>query len=159
MEETRDVKENLGIVVRYTVKVRLSVAFGRFDIPIPCGVIAHLCISFFPLLFVSLSLSVCTLPSDLTLQLPFTLTHPKPLEPVISQMVTLPTRQSVISSGSGIQDGDVATPQDTGMCTARTSCVISCVTSCVTSCVISWVHSWLDRAGCSGFVYCCFIVH
>ncbi|KAL5476277.1 hypothetical protein EMCRGX_G026201 [Ephydatia muelleri] len=68
VEETREVKENLGIVVRYSVKVRLSVAFG----------------------------------SDLTLQLPFTLTHPKPLEPVISQMVTLPSRQSIISTHDAV---------------------------------------------------------
>ena len=36
---------------------------------------------------------------DLTLELPFTLTHPKPIKPVISQMVTLPYK-SPASKGS-----------------------------------------------------------
>jgi len=56
VDETRENREKMGIMVHYNVKVRCIVAFG----------------------------------SDLTLELPFTLTHPKPKEPVISQMVTLP---------------------------------------------------------------------
>lgn len=37
--------------------------------------------------------------SDLTLELPFTLTHPKP-KPVICQMITLPSRQPTEDSSS-----------------------------------------------------------
>jgi beta-arrestin len=66
VEETKEVRENLGIVVHYSVKVRCIVAFG----------------------------------SDLTMELPFTLTHPEPKEKVVSQMVTLPLRAS-LSSATG----------------------------------------------------------
>ena len=63
VEDTPDVRENLAIMVHYTVKVRCIVSFG----------------------------------SDLTLELPFTLTHPKPKDRVISQLVTLPARSSLSS--------------------------------------------------------------
>ena len=43
--------------------------------------------------------------SDLTIELPFTLAHPKPMKPVISQMVTLPPRP-VTSPGKATADGE-----------------------------------------------------
>lgn len=57
-ESSKETKENMGIMVHYSVKLRLMVALG----------------------------------SDVTVELPFTLTHPKPTHPVISQMITLPPR-------------------------------------------------------------------
>ena len=44
----------------------------------------------------------------MTLELPFTLTHPKPAKPVISQMVTLPYKSSggkTSSDGTGTGGG------------------------------------------------------
>lgn len=55
-EESREMREKMGVMVHYNVKIRCVVSFG----------------------------------SDLTLELPFTLTHPKP-KPIISQMITLPS--------------------------------------------------------------------
>ncbi len=49
--------------------------------------------------------------SDLTLELPFTLTHPKPTEPVISQMVTLRPRHH--PEGKGAEGGE-GEGKDTG---------------------------------------------
>ena len=48
--------------------------------------------------------------SDLILELPFTLTHPKPKERVISQIVTLPSRSSLtsVSDAKGGADQNVA---------------------------------------------------
>ena len=42
---------------------------------------------------------------DLTLELPFTLTHPKPAQPVVSQMVTLPYKHWAKKKEGG--DGEV----------------------------------------------------
>jgi beta-arrestin len=55
MEENKETREQLGIMVQYTVKIRCVVSFG----------------------------------SDVTLELPFTLTHPEPQEKVVCGMVTL----------------------------------------------------------------------
>ena len=43
---------------------------------------------------------------DLTLKLPFTLTHPKPAKPVISQMVTLPYKSPTSKTGKGGGGGE-----------------------------------------------------
>ena len=49
------------------------------------------------------------IPRDLTLELPFTLTHPKPVKPVISQMVTLP-----YPSAASKESKDVTGEKETG---------------------------------------------
>ena len=51
--------------------------------------------------------------SDLTLELPFTLTHPKPKHRVISQMVTLPPRSSLSSIGDASKTSGEGKDQET----------------------------------------------
>ncbi|XP_064394202.1 arrestin red cell-like [Halichondria panicea] len=79
--DPREVRERMGIVVHYTVKVRCVVSFG----------------------------------GDLTLELPFTLTHPKP-RPVISQMITFPQYPATPTTPTAdeIEEGGVKGEQTAG---------------------------------------------
>ncbi|XP_019864233.1 PREDICTED: beta-arrestin-2-like isoform X1 [Amphimedon queenslandica] len=54
---------------------------------------------------------IVNLGSDLTLELPFTLTHPKPKERVISQVITLPPRSSLSSITDPKDDKSKAPPE------------------------------------------------